>query len=111
MRGAMYRTVLENITIVIGVLALITTPTKGQNSAAKGERDTGLKHLLITYHCPATSRFAFHDYMINQGVPAFQDWKRTGVVGDYYIVVSSYDDSVIWAMLSILSCNHFAAVV
>jgi len=106
----MYRTVLENITIVIGVLALITTPTKGQNSAAMGERDTGPKHLLITYHCPAASRSAFHDYMINQGVPAFQDWKRTGVVGDYYILFSWFVDSDTWDMLSILSFNQYAAV-
>src|SRR5205823_8063519 len=83
---------------------------EGTNSAAMGERDTGPKHLLITYHCPAASRSAFHDYMINQGVPAFQDWKRTGVVGDYYILFSWFVDSDTWDMLSILSFNQYAAV-
>ena len=105
----MYWTLLENITIGTFV-AFIAVPLNGQNSAAIGERDTGPKHLLITYHCPAVSRSAFREYMINQGVRAFQDWKRTGVVGDYHILFNWFVDSETWDMLSILSFKQYAAV-
>ena len=106
----MYYAVLAKVTIVIGLLAFIVSPMRGQNSAAMGERDTGPKHLLITYRCQAASRSAFREYMINQGIRVFQDWKRTGVVNDYHILFNWFVDSETWDMLSIVSFNQYTDI-
>ena len=106
----MYHALLAKIAMVIVFVAFISTSVGAQASAAMGERDTGPKHLLITYRCPAASRSAFRDYMISQGVRAFQEWKRTGVVRDYQILFNWFVDSETWDMLSILSFDQYASI-
>jgi hypothetical protein len=91
-------------------VATVAVPVSAQTQAAMSERDTGPKHLIITYHCPPATRAAFREFMTAQGLRSFASWKSQGVLKDYHVLFNWFVDADAWDMLSILSLDKYGDV-
>src|SRR5258706_4068967 len=96
--------------LLVTAMATGAVPTLAQTQAAMSERDTGPKHLIITYHCPPATRAAFREFMTREGMRNFATWKGQGVLKDYHVLFNWFVDADAWDMLSILSLGQYGDV-
>ncbi len=86
----------------IPVLALLAVSLSAQTND-RNPRDTGPKTLVIAYRCAPAKRVALREYMTNNGLGKFEQWKREGVLGNYRLLFSRYVDADTWDMMAVLT--------
>ena len=91
-------------------LGVWAAPGSAQQPAAMIERDTGPKHLIITYHCPTATRAAFREHMSGPGLRKFEQWKSQGRLKEYHLLFNWFVDADTWDMLSIISFGQYSDV-
>jgi hypothetical protein len=97
-------------TVVTAIAVLFSVVMVAQTPAAISERDTGPKHLLITYHCQPATRSAFREHMISRGVRSFEEWKNARLISDYHVLFNWFVDAETWDMLSIVSFDQYGKI-
>jgi hypothetical protein len=93
--------------ISLAVITSISCAAFGQTAANMAERDTGPKHLVIMYQCPAQTRAAFRDFMVRTGVSRFEQWKQSNVVKEYHILFNWFVDAETWDMLALVDVGDY----
>ncbi len=96
--------------IVIVVAAAMPCLVPAQIEPNMAERDTGPKHLVITYQCPPASRVAFRDHMVRSGVRQFEQWKQAKVLKEYHVLFNWFVDGDTWDMLSLLDIGEYTNI-
>ena len=95
---------------IVAAVALFAVEAFAQTPANMAERDTGPKHLVITYQCPAQTRAAFREFMVRQGVAQFERWKQANVLKEYHILFNWFVDNETWDMLALLDVGDYTNV-
>jgi len=81
-----------------------------QETADTDERNSGPKNLVITYRCPPAKRPALRQYMLREGASRFDKWKREGILSDYRILFTRYNDAETYDMMAILNFTDYSDV-
>ena len=93
-----------------GAFVFSSNAALGQPQANMAERDTGPKHLVITYECPPANRAAFREFMVRDGVRQFERWKQGGTLKDYHILYNWFVDNDTWDMLALLDVGEYTNI-
>src|SRR5262249_18003280 len=76
--------------------------------AQESPNDAGPATLVITYRCTPSQRVKLRQYMRDQGLARFEEWRRNAILQNYRILFSRYVDTNNWDMLTILTFANYS---
>ncbi len=70
-------------------------------------RTDGPTSLVIEYRCNPGMRPQLRQWMVDNGVRQYDEWKRNGMLAEFHILFSRYVDSNQWDMLALIRFNRY----
>jgi hypothetical protein len=95
---------------ILFVAIMAVTSVAGATPVTADRVNDGPTTTIMTYKTAPSNRAALRQYMQKKGLPQFQRWKTSGVVGDYRVFLNRYVDNENWDMLIVLTFNKYADV-
>ncbi len=80
----------------------------GSAAAHAQTEPKGVTQMFITYRCDPANRVAFIKGLEGEGIKRFDEWKRTGVIGDYLLLYNNFVDANTWDAMVTVTFNDYA---